>query len=213
MIQRTRFVKGLLVVLASAFIGLMSADQALGQGAVTTATVTGDVLDKTGAVLPGAKVTVKNQATGLAREITSDNSGHFIAAQLPVGSYEVDIELPGFKKVIIRDVLLNVGATETLKVTLEVGELVESVDVSAETVVGVETTKIEVSSVIQEVQVRELPLNQRSFTALVTQQAGLVVMTNATTLGPASTLFSQGSQISANGQVTSSMAYLMDGVS
>ncbi|MBI3949598.1 MAG: TonB-dependent receptor [Acidobacteria bacterium] len=213
MVQRNKFTCALLVALTCTFIGLMRADQALAQGAVTTATVTGDVLDKAGAVLPNARVSVRNRGTGLTRETISDDGGHFIVPQLPAGSYEVSIELAGFKKAIMRDLLLNIGATETLRITLDVGDLVESIDVSAETVVGVETTKTEVSEVIQEIQVRELPLNQRSFTALVTQQAGLVQLTNTAPVTPSSLQLFQGSQISANGLPATSIGYLMDGVS
>lgn len=215
LIRGNRFASAILVAFACALLSLMSVDQAWAQGEVTSATLAGDVIDKTGAVLPGAKVTVRNQQTGLTREAVSDQSGHFVVAQLPAGTYEVSVEAAGFKKALIRDLQLNVGATETLKIPLEVGEVIESIDVSADAVPVVETTKTEVSEVIQAVQVRELPLNQRSFTALVTQQPNLVVMTNAsgnTTQTPTTVAFAQGSMISANGQVSQSMAYLIDGV-
>ncbi|MBI3948833.1 MAG: TonB-dependent receptor [Acidobacteria bacterium] len=190
----------------------MTAKQAMAQGAVTTATLTGDVADSTGAVLPGAKISVINQATGLAREITSDHNGHFIVPQLPAGRYEVSVELTGFKKTVIHDVLLNVGATEVVKIKMDVGELIENIDVSAEAVERLETTKAEVSNLIQEVQVQELPLNQRSFTALVTQQPGLVQMTSATPPTVLGAATNTGSYISAGGLMGTSVAYLIDGV-
>ncbi|MBI3951800.1 MAG: TonB-dependent receptor [Acidobacteria bacterium] len=213
MIRRNKLTCCLLMTLACTAIVLMGADQAWAQGAVTTATLAGDVFDKTGAVLPGAKVTIKHEATGLTREIVSDDSGHFIVSQLPAGSYGVGVELPGFKKAVIRDVVLNIGATEALRVTLEVGALSESIDVSAQAVPTIEPTKTEVSAVIQEVQVRELPLNQRSFTALVIQQPGMVQMTNRPPTNPTVDANGMGSYISAGGLTGNNIAYLVDGVS
>jgi hypothetical protein len=188
---------------------------AFGQGAVTTGTISGDVYDKSGAVIAGAKVVITNQDTDLKKELATDSSGHFTATSLAAGRYVVDVSKEGFKSSAIRDFTLNVGAAPNIKFNLDLGQVSETVEVQAESVAPIETTKTEVSSVIQEEQVRELPLNQRSFTALVTQQPGLVVMTNASgnsTQTPTSVAFAQGSQISSGGQVSQSMAYLVDGV-
>ena len=87
--------------------------------------------------------------------------------------------------------------------------------VTGESVAVVDTEKTEVSDVIQQIQVQQLPLNQRSFTSLVTQQPGVVSLTNTSNNAgqtPTSVTWAQGSQISANGQVSSNMAYLIDGV-
>ncbi|GEM_PF-674088 len=202
----------LLTLMIGGFIYVVSVEPAMAQGAVTTATLAGDVADEMGAAIAGARVTVRNQRTGLTRETVSDSTGHFIVSQLPAGAYQVDVEAEGFKKVVIRDVQLDVGATESLKITMQVGELVESIDVSAEAVETLETTKAEVSNIIQEVQVLELPLNQRSFTALVTQQPGLVKMTSATPPTVLGAATNTGSYISAGGLMGSSVAYLVDGV-
>ncbi|MBI3951799.1 MAG: TonB-dependent receptor [Acidobacteria bacterium] len=212
MVHRNGFVSGI-VILACIVVVLWSADQALAQGAVTTATLAGDVFDREGAVLPGAKVAVKNEATGFTREAVSNERGQFVVSQLPAGSYEVSVELAGFKKALIHDVLLNIGATETLRVSLDVGELTESIDVSAQAVPTIESTKTDVSSYIQSVQVRELPLNQRSFTELVVQQPGMVQMTNTSPPSPTADRGNVGSYISAGGLMGSNVAYLMDGVS
>jgi hypothetical protein len=193
-------------------VSLLGQVSAFAQGAVTTATVTGDVADRTGAVVPGARVVLKSQETGLTRETTTGEQGQFVLSQLPAGRYDLSVEAQGFKKAVVRDVVLTVGATETVRITLEIGEITESIDVSTETVPVVETTKVEVSSVILPVQVRELPLNQRSFTALVTQQPGLVRMTNATPPTVLGAATNTGSYISANGLMGSSVAYLIDGV-
>lgn len=204
----------ILVLLAFTFLWV-SAPHAHAQGAVTTGTLAGQVYDDTGAVIPGANVAIENEATGLKREAMTDAKGNFSFPQLPAGKYVVTVRSEGFRSARIPDVILNVGETSTLRLDLAVGQVTETVEVSAEDVAKVEITRTEVSGVIQEAQVRELPLNQRSFTSLVTQEPGLLVMTNASgdsTQTPTTVAFSQGSQISANGQVSQSMAYLMDGV-
>ena len=210
-----RMLRTLAMAILIGALALTCVSAAFGQGAVTSGTVSGDVNDNSGAVIPGAKVTLINSGTAAQRQVMTDSAGRFTATQLPAGRYEIRVEKDGFKMATVKDFVLNVGAEPTVKFTLDVGQVSQTVEVQAESVAPVETSKTEVSNVIQEVQVRELPLNQRSFTALVTQEAGLVVMTNASgnsTQTPTSVAFAQGSQISANGQVSQSMAYLVDGV-
>lgn len=192
-----------------------AAPSARGQGSVTTGTISVDVTDPNGAAVAGARVTAKNQETSQTREGTTDQDGRAVFSLLNVGRYEITIEAKGFKKAVIRDTVVNVGSVITLPEALQIGGVTESVEVSAEQIAPIETEKTEVSTVIQSQQVRELPLNQRSFTALVTQEAGIVSLTNTSgnsNQTPTSVAFAQGSQISANGQVSQSMAYLVDGV-
>ncbi|MFB3812629.1 MAG: carboxypeptidase regulatory-like domain-containing protein [Terriglobales bacterium] len=205
-----------LAALATLIVMVAATTPAWGQGAVTTGTIVGDVTDASGAVLPAAKITAQKQGTGLRRETVTDANGHFVISQLPAGRYEISATAAGFKASVVRDFQLNVDATVNLKFSLTLGSVEQKVDVNAEAAqVAVELSKTEVSNVIQEIQVRELPINQRSFTALVTQEPGLVTMTTASgysSQSPTSVAFSQGSMISANGQVSQSMAYLIDGV-
>jgi len=147
------------------------------QGAVNYASLVGDVADKTGAALPGATVSVVNKATNLSRTVTTDANGHFAVLQVPPGTYSVSVEQKSFQKAAIEDVQLDIGATRTLKITLNVGQTTETIEVSAEAAT-VQTGQSEVSDIIQTEQLRDLPLNQRSFTALVTQQPGLVQITS-----------------------------------
>lgn len=203
----------LLVALASlALFGLLCPGRASGQGAVNTGVLAGEIHDPTGAALPGARVFVTNQDTGWSRETTTDHSGYFLAAQLPTGIYEIRAQFPNFRPAVLRDRRLDVGSVERLRIVLELETAVERAEVRADAL-AVETSKTEVSQVIPETSLRSLPLNQRSFTALVTQQPGMVQIANATAPNPTSIVFWQGSQISSNGQWGSSVAYLMDGVS
>ncbi len=188
---------------------------AVGQGAVTGGSVTGVVSDNTGAVVPGASVTLRNPATNFERQVTTDDTGQFTINDVPPGMYTVAIERAGFKRSEIPNVQVNVGTNQQVKATLQVGQTTETVQVSSESVATVDTEKSDISDVIQSVQVQQLPLNQRSFTSLVTQQPGLVSLTNTSNNAgqtPTSVTWAQGSQISANGQVSSNMAYLIDGV-
>jgi len=201
-----------LIGAALGLVHLISPPPALAQGAVTSAVLAGDVFDESGAVIPAARVFVRNPATGLAREAVSNQAGYFTVSQLPAGVYEVSVEAQGFKKAILSDIRLSIGSTETLRITLQVGDVMQTVEVGAGTVPIVETTVSEVSNVIAPNQVRELPLNQRSFTALVTQQPGMVQMTNATTGSVLGAATNSGSYISAGGLMGTSVAYLVDGV-
>ncbi len=182
-----------------------------GQGAATYAAVSGDVSDRNGGVLPGAMVTITNRDSGLSQTTTTDGTGHFTFLRLLVGRYNLTVELASFKKAEVNDLELTIGETRNLKIEMQVGTVQEKVEVTAETAT-VATTESEVGNTISPTQVTELPLNQRSFTALVTQQPGLVVMSNATPPTVLGAATNTGSYISGNGLMGTSVAYLVDGV-
>ncbi len=181
------------------------------QGAVSYAELIGDVGDKTGAAIAGATVTVVNKSTNQSRTASTDGNGHFSVLQLPPGDYLVKVEQSNFQRAVVDPVKLEIGGTRTLKITLSVGQVSETVEVSAEAAT-VQTTQSEVSNIIQTQQLQDLPLNQRSFTALVTQQPGLVQITSTAAPSVLSAATNTGSYISADGSMGSSVAYLMDGV-
>src|SRR5918996_543615 len=99
----------------------------LATGQSASATLTGAVKDSTGAVVPGATITVRNQATNEMRTTVSTADGLYRITNLPRGTYEVKAELQGFKTVAQSDVLLTVGDTVRLDFDLEVGALSEVV--------------------------------------------------------------------------------------
>jgi hypothetical protein len=188
---------------------------AFGQGAVTNGSITGVVTDSSSAVVPGATVKVENAGTNFLRQTVTDSGGEFAIRDVPPGTYNVVITHEGFKQAEYPNVQVNVGTNQQIRSTLSIGHASETVQVTGESVAVVDTEKTEVSDVIQPIQVQQLPLNQRSFTALVTQQPGIVSLTNTSNNAgqtPTSVTWAQGSQISANGQVSSNMAYLIDGV-
>src|SRR6185295_16069273 len=92
------------------------------------------VTDTTGAVVPAAKVSVRNEATGASRHGTTNGEGLYLFADLPVGTYEVRVERDGFKAAITGNVVLNVAESRAVDVQLEAGGITEEVTVQAEAV-------------------------------------------------------------------------------
>ena len=159
-----------LAVLAVWFGGLiLSENRLIGQGSTASIAVT--VRDASGAVLPGAAVTVKHLETGLTRAGVTDSNGSFNVPSLPVGAYEVTAEHPGFKVEVLRGVELVVGQEAALNLTLQVGGVEQRVNVTEEAPL-VNTTLSSTSGLINEQQVKDLPLNGRSFDQLITLNVG-----------------------------------------
>jgi hypothetical protein len=108
---------------------------AYGQGGATSS-LTGVVLDSSGSVIPGADVTVKNNAVGAEfKALTADN-GTFSIPALDPGTYTVTVSLSGFKQAVVKDVKLDTGVPATVRVTLEVGEINQSVIVQGGALIG-----------------------------------------------------------------------------
>ncbi|MDO8835462.1 MAG: TonB-dependent receptor, partial [Vicinamibacterales bacterium] len=141
--------------------------------------LTGVVRDASDAVLPGATVTVYNDAQGSSRtEITSE-IGAFTFTQLPIGTYRVVIELAGFKTQTYTQVVINVGQEYSLSAKLAIGELSETVQVTAGELL-IKTTTPEVSATVQQKQVLDIPLANRDVTNLIKLQMGVVGIINRT---------------------------------
>src|SRR5262245_13706961 len=137
-----------------------------------TATIRGTVTDPTGAVISGAKVAVKNEETGLTRSGTTTTAGIYSFAELPVGSYQVAIEHPGFKSEVRSKIVLNVADVRAVDIQLQTGEVSEVVDVEV-AAVAVKTVGADVSGLVTGEEVRELPLNGRNFMQLTLLQPGV----------------------------------------
>jgi len=133
-------------------------------GQATTATISGVVVDAAGAVVVGAHVRVKNVETGVEKVAETTSAGRYTVSGLVPGTYEVSVEAPGFKTAL-QWVKLAVGDHVTLDVRLEVGEVVERVTISGEAA-RVELERATLSGLIDDKQIRELPLNARSYVHL-----------------------------------------------
>src|SRR4030095_13083894 len=131
----------------------------------STATLQGTIKDEKGSVVPGAKVTARNLATGIERTTQSDSDGNYQIASLPVGNYSIGVEASGFKRQLVANLRVEVGRTIEKDFSLEVGTLEQNVNVSADTPV-IETTTTSVGQVINQRTVQEIPLNGRHFVDL-----------------------------------------------
>ena len=149
-------------VLSSAALLMAFAVVALGQ---STATVQGTVTDQKGSVVPGAKITARNQATGIERTSQTDSDGNYQIAALPVGLYSIEVEAQGFKRELVSNFRVEVGRTIVRDFSLEVGTIEQNVNISAETPV-IETATTSVGTVINQRTVQEIPLNGRHFVDL-----------------------------------------------
>src|SRR5262245_32465963 len=101
-------------------------------GQTVGASVQGTVTDATGAVLPGANITLKNSATGASLEFVSDERGRYLAPVVQPGEYEIQVSLAGFQSVARRGVRLAVGQSVVVDLKLEVGQVANQVEVIAD---------------------------------------------------------------------------------
>src|SRR5215204_109456 len=138
----------------------------------TSANLRGTVTDATPALVPGANVTLTNPDTGLNQTAVTNESGVYSFSQLPVGRYQLKVELQGFKTATRTDVVLAVADNREVDVELAPGALTENVSVVAEST-PVKTSGGDVSGVITGQQIRELPLNGRNFLQLATLMPGV----------------------------------------
>jgi outer membrane receptor protein involved in Fe transport len=143
------------------------------QSAVGGASLNGTITDASGAVVPNAKVTATNPATGLTRATQTSDVGLYNFAGLPVGNYDLSVAAQGFKAAKRTGVPLQIGAVATVDVRLEVGNMQETVSVSAEAPV-VETTRSSAASNVTEKAVGNLPVNGRNFIDFTLLTPGVV---------------------------------------
>ncbi|HVF28754.1 MAG TPA: TonB-dependent receptor, partial [Pyrinomonadaceae bacterium] len=140
-----------------------SAVAALAQ--VTTADITGRVLDQLGAAVPNANVTIRSLGTGQARTATTNEEGDYTITQLPPGNYEMSVEAQSFSKAVVKEMELNIGTKQTLNFDLKPGELTETIEVSADSLL-VETTRSDISGTVTPTEIQNLPLLGRTLTGL-----------------------------------------------
>src|SRR6266542_1683914 len=142
--------------------------------AQSTATLQGSVKDQSGAVVSGAKVTVRDQATGFERIVQTGSNGTYQAAALPPGVYQVEAQAQGFAPQAIGDLTLEVSQVAVQNFQLKIGDVTQRVIVPAEAQV-VETSTITVGQVINQRTVQEIPLNGRHFVDLGLLSPGSVI--------------------------------------
>jgi hypothetical protein len=187
---------------------------ALQLGAITraqsAASLGGTVTDATGAGVPNAVISARNTATGVESTSQTDNAGAFLFPSLPIGKYRVEVTAPGFRKAIIGELTLQVASSVTTDVHLEVGQVNQEVEITADAAL-VETATTGLSQVINDKTVQEIPLNGRHF-------VDLGLLTPGTVTPPANGFLSaplrgQGSfAINTAGQREDTTNWLVNGV-
>src|SRR3954467_6862323 len=131
-----------------------------------TGEIAGKVTDEQGAVLPGVAIVVTNEETGVFRDVVSGPAGTFFASQLVPGRYKIAAKLQGFHTTERGGLVLQVGKTLTIDLSLKVGGLEETVRVTAESPL-VDTTSAKVGGNIGTVELSELPAMNRNYFATV----------------------------------------------
>src|SRR6267154_780605 len=144
---------------------------------VGTTSLRGTVIDKTGAAVGGAKVTLANAAQALQRELMTSQTGEYEFPALAPGGYTLTVEKAGFRKFEQKSLQLQVNLPATVNITLEIGTTSEVVEVSA-SAVTLNTTDASLGIAFNENQVKELPLEGRNIPDLLSLQAGVVYTSN-----------------------------------
>src|SRR6267378_5461696 len=151
----------------ASFIGLLASTMTCSSvWAQATAQISGAVQDQSGAVLPGVEVTATQTETGVRRTTVTNEPGHYVLPNLPLGAYRLEAALPGFRTFVQSGLVLQVNSNPTINIVLQVGQVSEQVEVQANAGL-VETRSLSVGQVMETTRIVELPLNGRNAQELV----------------------------------------------
>jgi len=179
--------------------------------AQVSATLAGSVTDQSGATVSGAAVTVKNLETGAIRTATTGEAGEYQEFSLPIGEYEVRVTKQGFAEQIRTGIRLVVGQEAWVDVTLQVGLMSQQVTVNSDApLVSVNTA--DVPGLVGEQQVKNLPLNGRSYDLLLTLNPGIVNFTSEKTGGIGISNSTTGNNFAVSGNRPQQNLFLLNGV-
>jgi len=183
---------------------LVSAGPAWGQ---VSASISGRVEDATGAGVRDAAITVKSLETGAIRTTTTDGSGNYKILSLPLGPQELRVGRNGFKTVVRTGIVLEVGEDAVANLRLEVGDVVQQVNVAEENPI-VNTTTSSTAGMVDEREVKDLPLNGRSFDNLIALNPGAI----GYNLKSANTSTSNGNTFTVDGRRPGDNIFLLNGI-
>jgi carboxypeptidase family protein len=186
-------------------IGLVFLLTSASAWAQATAQLNGRVTDESGAVLPGVTVTVTQTDTQFTRTVATDGTGSYVMPNLPTGPYRLEVSLQGFRSYVQTGIVLQVGATPAINVTLGLGELAETVTVEAAAPL-VDTQSAGIGEVVEQARIVELPLQGRQVTDLIFSVGAAVDMGR-----PNNRSFQGGVNISVAGGMSFGVSYLLDG--
>ena len=160
MILPTDFRKIAISFLAFGALGLSLLISAPVWAQVAGATLSGTVTDTSAAIIPQAKISIKNVATGISTTVTANADGFYTAPNLLPGSYEITASAPGFATDVHSGITLTVGAQQALNFTLQVGQVTQKVEVTGEAP-AVQLASSSISAVVNSNTIVDLPLNGR----------------------------------------------------
>ena len=177
------------------------------QAQKTSGSITGQVTDPSGAVVPSAAVTLLNKSTGINRTATTNDQGDYTFDDVQIGTYEVDVTATGFRQFATKGVIVNVATASRADAHLVTGNVNEVVTVSADAV-QVQTDSGSLGNVVDGTQVKELPLNGRSFVQLTQLGPGVSAANNFDSKNKG---LQGGVDFSVNGNPTTNNLFLVDG--
>jgi len=196
--RTARGIRAYLWGLIAGALFLVPCGRAYAQGQVQ-ANITGQVTDASKAAIPGVAITLLNVATGQTWKATTDVQGHFYISLLPVGTYRLTAEHANFQQQVVENLTLGVGSTVPVNLTLQVGQISQQVEVSAQASVY-ETTNASTGSTIGRAQISKLPINGRDYARF-------------SLLAPGATLRSSSiADLSFNGLELESNTFSIDGI-
>src|SRR4030081_2426991 len=166
--------------------------------------LTGDITDPSGAAIPNAKVTAKNKATDLTVTLDSSQQGHFVANQLPVGTYSVTVTAPNFKSETHTGLVVNAGSTTHSDFKMQLGSATEVIEVTGNAAI-IDTESSQLGTIVTAAQVGSLPLNGRNVYDLIQMAPGAVNVTGVD--------FENGHSTVVNGLREDFNGFLINGVS
>ncbi len=169
-------------------------------------TILGTVTDTTGAVVPGAKITIRNVDTGLVRTTETQADGSYRMPELPIGTYDVAVEKADFQTSITSGVKVDVAAERRVDTALKPGAVKEQITVSGEELPVIETTSNTLGGTLTQESVKDLPINGRDYTKLIYLNPGVAGSPDQITDSPGSF-----GEFSMNGARGRSNNYLLDG--
>ncbi|HKP72252.1 MAG TPA: carboxypeptidase-like regulatory domain-containing protein, partial [Pyrinomonadaceae bacterium] len=198
------FKNNLRALLLTSFVVCLSAGVVVAQQ--TDATIAGDIKDAQGGALVGVEVSARNVETGFTRTTRSEDEGHFVFPGMPVGTYEVRVAHQGFKPYVNERLRVAIGENAVLGITLEAVVEDTQIDVTdAAPLVNTQTS--ELSYLVSEQAIEELPLNGRNYTDLALLQPGVIAYPHR----DGGSVVAHGTGASVNGQDPRSNVYLIDG--
>lgn len=191
-------------------VGLLTGTAWL-EGQVVGGAISGTVHDETGAALPDARIVIRNLETGAERNLTTDPAGRYAAPSIAVGRYQVEASKEGFSSQVKTGIDLVVGQKTEIDLSLPVGQVRQVVTVE-EKIPPVSVSTQQTSGLVNEKQVKELPLNGRSYDELITLNPAIVNYTGERSGGVGSSNSAVGNMFAVSGHRPQENLFLLNGI-